>query len=361
MDKSLKEIIAAFPGKRVLIAGDVMLDEYIWGKTRRISPEAPVPVVEIGGQNHVPGGAANAAINVVTMGGEALLSGVVGLDRQGDWLTKELARNGLDTRGLVKDERRPTTTKTRVVAHGQQVLRLDREDRNPLSSHLERELLSWMASQVAECDACLLSDYAKGVVSCNFARRFIKTAREAGKPVIVDPKGADYDKYRGATLVKPNICEAERYANQHINDETHLLRVCFHMLETLGNASLLLTRGPNGMSLLRPQLEPLHIPSLATRASNVTGAGDIVASTLVMALAAKASLEEAFYLANMAAGIYVEKTDRGAVMLQELAEYATKSFSEPVENSESGNRCGWPRTRLSLNVDKRPAAVGRSK
>jgi D-beta-D-heptose 7-phosphate kinase/D-beta-D-heptose 1-phosphate adenosyltransferase len=353
MDKGLKEIIAAFPGKRVLIAGDVMLDEYIWGKTRRISPEAPVPVIEIGGRNHVPGGAANAAINVVSLGGEALLSGVVGPDRQGHWLTKQLARNRLDTRGLIKDEMRPTTTKTRVVAHGQQVLRLDCEARNPLSSHLERELLSWVASQVAKCDACLLSDYAKGVVSRNFAKDFIKTAREAGKPVIVDPKGTDYDKYRGATLVKPNIYEAERYSNQNINDETRLLKVCVNMLEDLENAPLLLTRGPNGMSLLRPGLELLHIPSLATKATNIIGAGDMVASALVMALAASASLEQAVHLANIAAGIYVEKTERAAVMLEELAEHITELFSESID------RCGRLQTTLSPEVGKRSGAIGR--
>jgi D-beta-D-heptose 7-phosphate kinase/D-beta-D-heptose 1-phosphate adenosyltransferase len=347
MEKSLHDIVTAFPGKRVLIAGDVMLDDYIWGEVRRISPEAPVPVFEIGRRTRALGGAANAAANVIALEGEVFLCGVVGPDRHGEWLTQELNQRGVDTEGLLKGEGRHTTTKTRIVAHGQQLLRLDDEVRAHLSSQLERELLSWSDRYLVRSDACLLSDYAKGVVSHSFAEHFIGAARQAGKPVIVDPKGTDYAKYRGAAVVKPNIHEAERFSNLDIRDETSLLKVCFRMLEDLENASLLLTRGHDGMTLLRPELEPIHILSVANKAANVIGAGDTVASTLAMALAAGCSLEQAAYLANLAAGTYVEKTDRAAVTLSELTKQVTNSFPQPLNKSKSGyGRC-LARTTLS--------------
>jgi D-beta-D-heptose 7-phosphate kinase/D-beta-D-heptose 1-phosphate adenosyltransferase len=199
------------------------------------------------------------------------------------------------------------------------------------------------------------------MVSRSFAEHFIGAARQAGKPVIVDPKGTDYAKYRGATVVKPNIHEAERFSNLDIRDETSLFKVCFRMLEDLENASLLLTRGHDGMTLLHSDFEPLHIPSVANKATNVIGAGDTVASTLAMALAAGSSLELAAYLANLAAGTYVEKMDRAAVTLSELTKQVTSPFSQPIENSEFGNGCSSPRTTLSTLLVSGQRAIGRSR
>jgi D-beta-D-heptose 7-phosphate kinase/D-beta-D-heptose 1-phosphate adenosyltransferase len=311
-------LAAAFRGRRVLVLGDVMLDEYIWGEVRRISPEAPVPVVEMSRRTYVPGGASNTAANVAALGGVPHLLGVVGGDAAADRLRDALARSGIDTTGLCVDAGRATTTKTRIVAHSQQVVRLDCEERAPLSPRLEDGLLRGAEARLPATDACLISDYGKGVVSERVAQQFIRLARLAGKPVVVDPKGADYRKYRGATLVKPNVHEAEALAKQHITDEESLQEVGRCLLENLGGSALLITRGPQGMSLFRQDERPVHVPTLARNVFDVTGAGDTVASTLALGLAAGGGLEESMHLANQAASIVVGKVGTATVTLDEL-------------------------------------------
>jgi rfaE bifunctional protein kinase chain/domain len=311
--------LAAFAGRRILVLGDVMLDEYIWGDVRRISPEAPVPVVEMRRRTYVPGGASNTAANVAALGGRAQLLGVVGKDHQAIQLRDVLTRSGIDSAGLVDDAQRVTTIKSRIVAHSQQVVRLDCEQREPLSSQLEDELLRGAELRLPDVDACIISDYAKGVVSSRVARQFIRLARQAGRPVIVDPKGSDYGKYQGATLIKPNAHEAEACVKHQITDDASLLEVSRRLLEMLPGSAILITRGPQGMSLFREGLAPVHIPALCRNVFDVTGAGDTVAGTLAMGLAAKGTLEEATYLANQAAGIAVGKVGTAAVTLDELS------------------------------------------
>src|SRR5439155_19220852 len=187
-------LLASFAAQRVLIVGDVILDEYHWGEVRRISPEAPVPIVEIRSRSFVPGGAGNAAANVVSLAGKALLGSVVGCDHQADKLTEVLRQHGVATAGLIADSERLTTTKTRLIAHGQQVVRMDSEQRTPLPAAVEDALLLWADNELPSVDACILSDYGKGVLSSRVAERLICRARELGKPVIVDPKGANYAK-----------------------------------------------------------------------------------------------------------------------------------------------------------------------
>jgi len=315
---SLPELLAEFPGRRVLVLGDVMLDEYIWGEVRRISPEAPVPVVEVRRRSFVPGGAANTAANVAALGGRPLLVSAVGRDHAASKLREMLAQNGTDADGLCVDGGRSTTTKSRIVAHNQQVARLDVEEREPLPPALEDALLAAVHKHLPRVEACIISDYGKGVVTTRVARECIRLARQAGRPVVVDPKGTDYTKYRGATVVKPNLHEAERSAKREITGEAALHEAAARLVELLGESALLVTRGPDGMSLFRPGAEPLHVLAVVRNVFDVTGAGDTVAGTLAMGLAARAPLEQAIQLANRAASIVVGKVGTATVTCDEL-------------------------------------------
>jgi D-beta-D-heptose 7-phosphate kinase/D-beta-D-heptose 1-phosphate adenosyltransferase len=313
-----EQIVRAFAGKRILIVGDVMLDEYVWGKVGRISPEAPVPVLDFTHRTCQPGGAANTAANVLSLGGTALLGGAVGPDPQGTLLLDLLRGAGGDVQGLVVAEGRWTTTKTRLIAHNQQVVRVDYERTDPLSAAREDELLGWAQGQVGQVDACVLSDYAKGVVSQRLAQRFIHLARQSGKPVLVDPKGTNFAKYRGATLVKPNLHEVERFLNHEVKEEGAFTDAGHRLIDVLEGSAVLITRGPEGMSLFRSDGPEVHIPSTAQAVYDVTGAGDTVAGTLALALAAGATLEQAARLANRAAGIVVGKVGTAQVTPEEL-------------------------------------------
>jgi D-beta-D-heptose 7-phosphate kinase/D-beta-D-heptose 1-phosphate adenosyltransferase len=316
------EILDRFPGTSVLVVGDVMLDEYIWGEVRRVSPEAPVPVVEIRTRTYVPGGAGNVASGVAGLGGIARLAGVVGEDASARLLLDSLERAGVES-GLTPDPSRPTTTKTRIVAQSQQVVRADSEDRAPLATEVADRVVSWIEGRVADTDALVLSDYAKGVVSPELAGRVIELARDAGKPVVADPKGSDYAKYRGATVVTPNIHEAKRAAGLDGDAHHELSEVGGRLAELLGGSALLVTRGAQGMSLFPNGSEPpVDIPSRARNVFDVTGAGDAVVSTLALALGCGAPLEEAASLANAAAGVAVGKVGTQTLALDELREAA---------------------------------------
>jgi D-beta-D-heptose 7-phosphate kinase/D-beta-D-heptose 1-phosphate adenosyltransferase len=295
-----------------------MLDEYIWGQVRRISPEAPVPIVEARRRTFAPGGAANVAANIAGLGGQPFLASVVGRDPPGDQLCRELAARGVQTQGLLVDAGRPTTTKTRVIAHSQQVVRVDTEERAALRSEMEDALLGLLGGLVPRVDACILSDYAKGLVSARVAAELIALCREGHKPIVVDPKGTDYDKYRGATVITPNLLEAERALNREINGGPDLVQVGTRLARQMGCA-LLITCGAEGMSLFADGREPVHVTARARQVYDVTGAGDTVIATLALALAAGADLEEAMRLANAAAGIVVGKLGTAVVTLDELA------------------------------------------
>lgn len=331
-ERTLWDVVMDFSGRRALVLGDLMLDEYVWGEVCRISPEAPVPVVEVKRRTHTPGGASNTAANVIALGGAAVLFGVVGRDEQATHLRDALVCSGIDVCGVRVDPSRATTTKTRIVAHSQQMVRMDCEQRTPLSGPLEQELLHAIADFLPQADVCIISDYAKGVVSPSLARQVIRMARQAGKPTIVDPKGTDYSKYRGATLVKPNVHEAEHCVKQEITGEESLLEVGGQLLDLLSDSAVLITRGARGMSLFRHEREPMHVPALARNVFDVTGAGDTVASTLALALAAGGTLDQAVLLANQAASIVVGKVGTATVTFDELlaavaAEESVLSFT----------------------------------
>jgi D-beta-D-heptose 7-phosphate kinase/D-beta-D-heptose 1-phosphate adenosyltransferase len=325
---TLTRLFAAFPHQCVLVIGDVMLDEYIWGEVRRISPEAPVPVVEMQRRTYVPGGAANTAANVVSLGGAARLGGVVGRDSAAEQLAAALRQGGVAADGLISCEGRQTTTKTRIIAHNQQVVRVDFEVRGALAADDENRVIAWLEKEVPAVGACILSDYAKGAVSPRLAEHLIGLSRQNKKPVIVDPKGSDYSRYRGATIVKPNIHEAERLTKQEVTTDESLLDVGRALAKMLDGSAVLITRGAQGMSLFRSSHPPLHIPTVARNVFDVTGAGDTVIGTLALALAAGATLEQATHLANWAAGIVVGKVGTATVTLDELRELGPRLFDE---------------------------------
>ncbi len=331
----MSQSISDFTGKRVLVVGDVMLDEFVWGDTYRISPEAPVPVVKVSRRTYVPGGAGNVAANVVSLGGRAVLAGVVGSDVPGEMLRHALRELGVATEGLFADSGRPTTTKTRILARGQQVVRVDTEERGLVSAVLESEVAAWAEQAVDGVGACVISDYSKGLLSNTITRRVLDAARRAGVPVVVDPKGRDYARYGGATVVTPNTLETSEAAGVDVDTEGGLGQAATILQERLGGAALLVTRGAEGMSLFEPGRAPVHIAVTAREVYDVTGAGDTVTSTLALALAAGMSLTDASRLANFAGGIVVGKVGTATVTQDELAA-AARDAGAPQPDSEPG-------------------------
>lgn len=309
--------VGALTGARVLVVGDVMLDEYVWGDVRRISPEAPVPVVEITRRSYAPGGAANVAAGVIALGGVAAIIGVTGADAAGDRLRESLQAEGIDVSGLLIDTTRPTTNKTRFIAHAQQVVRADEEDRRSLDEGLGARLTSNVEARLGVSDCVVLSDYGKGVVTDAVARSVIRAARAALTPVVVDPKGLRFTKYAGATVITPNHLELAQAAHVQISSDAELVAAAEQLADEC-QANLLVTRGSAGMSLVGVSGR-LDVPARARDVFDVTGAGDTVVAVLAAALGRGLALEQAVVLANAAAGVAVGKVGTVAVTTAELA------------------------------------------
>jgi len=316
-----KTLVESFRGKHVIVLGDVMLDETVRGDVSRISPEAPVPVVDLKERFIAPGGAANAAANVVSLGGRATLVGLVGRDSDADRLRESLAARGIETSGLVVCEGRPTTHKMRVVARTQQIVRVDIESREVVPASAERDLLRVIDELAGSAHSLLVSDYAKGVVGNAVSRGTIERAAKKKLPVVVDPKHRDFSKYAGATLVTPNVHELDVAANTNTeNADDAVVAAGRAVLGQLGGASLLVTRGASGMTLLEAGAEPFHLPTVARAVFDVTGAGDTVAATIALALASHVPLHDALALATHAAGIAVSRVGTAAVRAEELVD-----------------------------------------
>jgi D-glycero-beta-D-manno-heptose-7-phosphate kinase len=299
-------LVRAMKGRRVLVLGDVMLDEFLWGRVARISPEAPVPVVEITRQSFHLGGAANVAGNVRSLGGRAVVVGVVGTDTAAETIRTALAAGGVED-GLVAEANRPTTLKTRIVAHHQQVVRADRELASAVPRATEDGLIEALGSALPTCAAVIVSDYQKGVVTPRVMRRLLSAARVAGVPVLVDPKVGHFPLYRRTAVVTPNQAEAEQATGVKIRSEADLLTAGRRILRLLGCDAALITRGEHGLSLFEPGRPARHVATAAREVFDVTGAGDTVIATLALARAAGASLAHAAVLANFAAGVVVGK------------------------------------------------------
>lgn len=310
--------IDAFAGKRVLVIGDVMLDELVRGDVTRISPEAPVPVLAVSGRTSAAGGAANAAANVASLGGKVTLVGVVGDDEAGRQLASRLSEASIDAKGLVIDPSRPTTQKTRIVARNQQIVRIDSESSTPLGLETEAAVVAAVAAMLEAADACIVSDYAKGVITPRVVRELVAGARVRGIPVVVDPKRKDFSVYAGATVVTPNTGELEAAAGRSCATTEDVLAAAGSLMGPLGGAALLATRGASGMSLFEAGRAPVHVPARARAVFDVTGAGDTVVGTIALALACRIPLHEAIELASAAAAIVVSKVGTATVSLAEL-------------------------------------------
>jgi D-beta-D-heptose 7-phosphate kinase/D-beta-D-heptose 1-phosphate adenosyltransferase len=320
------ELVARIEGRRVVVFGDVMLDEFVWGDVTRISPEAPVPVVDIRRESVRLGGAANVLNNLMALGARADLVGVVGDDaaavRLRAALSKASADGACDT--LITDTARPTTLKTRIIAHNQLVVRADRERRAPVEAEVERRLVEVLLKLLPGADAFVVSDYDKGAVTPRVLSEVLPFARAAGTPVLIDPKIRNFSSYRPATLVTPNHHEALRMTNTEDDTDEGMARAARAIRALLDCDSVLITRGERGMMLLEGDGEPAYVGTAAREVYDVTGAGDTVIATLAAAFASGASLVEAAMLANHAAGIVVGKLGTATADASELLASFTK-------------------------------------
>lgn len=311
-------ILAEFPTRRLIVLGDLMLDRFIWGTVRRISPEAPVPVVEVERESQHLGGAGNVVANIVALGAHATPVGVVGDDANADLLMAEFNRAGVDTGGIVRDASRPTTTKTRIVAHSQQVVRADRERRHPVDDATRRALLAAYASALETAHAVVVSDYDKGLLGRELLAPVLAEARDRGVPVCLDPKVRRFGDYRPVTVITPNHFEAELAAGIPADTDAEIEECGRRLQEMLDGPAVLVTRGEAGMTLIDTDGSVVHVPTMAREVYDVTGAGDTVIATMALALAAGASMREAAVLSNVAAGVVVGKVGTATVSSREF-------------------------------------------
>jgi D-beta-D-heptose 7-phosphate kinase/D-beta-D-heptose 1-phosphate adenosyltransferase len=305
-------------GPRVLVVGDLMLDEFIWGNVARISPEAPVPVVQVTRHGFHLGGAGNVAASVRSLGGSAVLAGVIGEDAAGEHVRIALARAGVASLLRVASGGRPTTVKTRIIAHNQQVVRADREVADDLSGALEQALLASVSEHLASCHAVVISDYQKGTITPRLMKTVLDRTRQRGIPVLVDPKVRHFARYRRVTLVTPNQLEAEQATGLRVRNDHDLAAAGQRLLTMLGCAAALITRGEHGLSLFERGRDPVHIAAAAREVFDVTGAGDTVIACLALAVCAGARFAEAAALANHAAGIVVGKVGTATTTAAEI-------------------------------------------
>jgi D-beta-D-heptose 7-phosphate kinase/D-beta-D-heptose 1-phosphate adenosyltransferase len=311
-------LIDQFAGLRIAIVGDLMLDHFIFGRVNRISPEAPVPVVEFEREEFRAGGAANVAHNVCELGGQVELVGVIGSDDYGVRIQRALNTASVGTAGIVVDASRPTTRKMRIVtSRNQQVARVDYESERDADDRVEAALLAGLDAAAAPAKAIVISDYLKGTISRAVVARAVAIARDRRIPVLVDPKIPHLDYYEGVTLVTPNNAEAETAAHCRIRTHAHAQRAARSIRERLNCHAVLITRGESGVWLLDDRHEG-HLPAATREVADVTGAGDTVIATLALALAAGADIVEAATLANAAAGVSVTKFGPASVTRSEL-------------------------------------------
>jgi len=316
--QELKTIVDRFAGKTVLVVGDLMLDRYLWGSVSRISPEAPVPVVELSGETTRLGGAANVASNVASLGARTRIVGVVGDDEHGRKILSELEKLSIPPQSVMVDPGRPTTVKTRIVAHSQQVVRTDMETRADLAPPLEDELIRLLSEALAGADAVVISDYGKGVLTDKILKFVTAEAKKAGVHVCVDPKETRLMSYLGVTVITPNQHEAGFAYGRRIVDESTLLEVGWGISRRLGCDAVLITRGEKGMSLFERGGAHTHFPTVAREVFDVTGAGDTVVSAFALSLAAGASLKQAASISNHAAGIVIRELGTATTNVAEL-------------------------------------------
>lgn len=317
-----------FPKTTILVVGDIILDEYIWGDVNRISPEAPVPVVEVRDETKMLGGAANVVSNIASLGGKAVLCGITGGDDTAREIEERIRSLGFSTGGILAEAGRVTSIKTRIVAHNQQVVRYDRESRRDIRSETAKRLLK-IVERYSGVDGVIVSDYGKGVVSGSLMRGLRSLLRKRGAVFAVDPKTGNFEYYRGVDVITPNHHEAGAFCGFRIHDEKTLVKAGRHMLKELNCRSVLITQGRDGMTLFENGGEISHFPAVARKVFDVTGAGDTVISTFCLGLASGMDLKSAAIISNMAAGVVVGEVGTSTVKAEELK----KNIHRSLKNS----------------------------
>lgn len=298
-----------------MVIGDFILDQFVWGNVERISPEAPVPVVAVQRESYMPGGSLNVANNIHTLKGTVYPCGVVGRDREGRMLLREIRRHQIETGGIVYTKDRPTSLKTRVIAHSQQVVRFDREKNQNIAPEYFKKILKFVAGKIAHVDVIILEDYGKGVIQPDLIRQVVRLAKKHKKPVLVDPKEKNFPYYKGVTAVTPNRKEA--YQAFNALKDVPLEKVGQGLISKWKCQSVLVTLGEDGMALFEKN-RLTRIPTAAREVFDVSGAGDTVIGTFALALAVGATMREAAVLSNLAAGIVVAKLGTATVLPEEL-------------------------------------------
>jgi rfaE bifunctional protein kinase chain/domain len=316
--EELLRTIDRFSQATVLVIGDIIMDEYIWGDVSRISPEAPVPVVDVRQETKMLGGAANVLNNIASLGGKAILCGVVGEDERGKEILEKISALGFTTEGILMEKDRQTTIKTRIVAQSQQVVRFDREVRRQVREENIRKLLNFIRSLTKQIDAMVVSDYGKGVVSAPLMEGLRELLSGSQIVLAVDPKTGNFEYYRGIDVITPNHHEAGAFCKMVISDEDSLIKAGKLMLSELNCRSVLITQGKDGMTLFESNGEVTHIPTVARKVFDVTGAGDTVISTFSLGLASGMDLKTAAVIANFAAGIVVGEVGTSSVKAEKL-------------------------------------------
>ncbi len=319
----LKTYLRRFSRTKILVIGDLILDHYIWGSVNRVSPEAPVPVVHVNSESYRMGGAANVYHNIITLGGQAELCGVIGDDPYGKQVLKDVRQVSNPVPGIFIDKSRPTIKKTRVIAHNQQIVRFDVEQREPISQSLKRKIIRHIDSRLHDLSCIVISDYAKGLITEDLMHHIQKRVRPTGVPIIVDPKVEHMSYYQGASVITPNYLEAKQGAGFLSTQQVPIAQIGQVLQQHLQCDAVVITRGEEGMSIFEQNGCSWTIPAVARQVYDVTGAGDTVVSTLALALSAKASISDAALLANQAAGIVVGMVGTATVTRSQLHDVLT--------------------------------------
>ena len=322
--KRFLETVARFKKARILVIGDFILDQFIWGSVDRISPEAPVPVVNVQRESYMPGGSLNVANNIHTLGGVVFPCGVIGRDINGRMLAKVMRKSGIETAGVIYDPARPTSIKTRVIAHSQQMVRVDREKTHPVDAEILRKIFQFIGQKISKADVVIIEDYGKGMIHAGLLKEVVRLAKKFKKPVLVDPKEKNFPHYTGVTAITPNRKEAYGALQDPKSADYSMEEVGRKLLEKLKCMAVLVTLGEDGMALFEKGKPTVKIPTFAREVYDVSGAGDTVIAVFALALAAGSSMKEAAKLSNIAAGIVVGKLGTATVSPEELREAVEK-------------------------------------
>lgn len=314
----LIKTIERFNSVKILVLGDLMVDHYVFGETTRISPEAPVPVVDVISETFKLGGSANVANNILSLGGTVFPTGIVGADKNGSWLINEFKTHGGDVSGIIVDNNRPTTTKMRILVGHHQLLRVDYESREAVDSAYANQILNYIRNNINDIDCIVISDYDKGLITKNIIEALVNLKQEKGTKIIVDPKIEHFLDYKGVSIIKTNINNARKVLKMKVKGETGIRRIASKLLAEFECDTVIITLGKDGLSLLKEDGQYVHIPALARAVYDITGAGDTVTAALALSTSTNASIVESALISNVAAAIKVGKVGTSIVTQDEL-------------------------------------------